>query len=176
MRSLSEAGPTSELVCVKDGWFSRDYDFLLDGQRCGTIEWERGFQPQCVAETDGRAWWLRRPGMLSAQRLIGESGSETPIATFRRRFIGPAEITFADGRVFRWRRPRRFTIGFQFVIEAPSGDRLLEFGTRWGLWRPTVRIEVLSDATRPTYRQDIPILIMFGTYLLINAINQSSYG
>jgi len=130
MRSLTDAGPANELVCVKDGFFSRDYDLLLDGERCGTLDWERGFQPQCVAETGGLAWWIRRR-LFSSQRMIGESGSETPVATFHRRFIGPAEIAFSDGRMFRWRRPRRFTIGHTYVMEASGGTRLVEFTSTW---------------------------------------------
>jgi hypothetical protein len=176
VRSLSETGPTSELLCVKDGVFSRDYDFLLDGERCGTLDWERGYQPQCVAETDGRAWWIRRNGWFSTQRLMGESGSETPIATFRRRFIGPAEIEMADGRVFLWRRRGMFTIGHNYVIADPAGARLIKFGSRWGLLKPTIAIDVLRDAARLSVKQDVPLLIMFGAYLIINLINQASYG
>ena len=176
MRSLSEAGPTSELICVQDGFFSRDYDILLDGERCGTLDWERGFQPQCVAEIDGRAWWIRRPGIFSAQRVIGASGSETPTATFFRRFIGPAEIVFADGRMLRWRRPRRFTIGYHYVIEEPGGAQILEFASKWSPLKYAVRIDVLRDATRPGAKKDMPLLILLGAYLILNLINRASYG
>jgi len=39
-----------------------------------------------------------------------------------------------------------------------------------------VAIHVHLDATRPATKGDIPLLVMFGAYLIINLINQASYG
>ena len=165
--SLADAGPLTKLECVRDSWWSRDYDFLLDQAPCGSLEWERGWRAQAVGETGGRAWWIRRPGWFGTDVEIGPSGSEHRIAVFRRNFYSPDEITFTDGRLFHWRRPRGFVLSMEWIMEC-EGAELLSFTSTWSMLRPKVRIEI--PATRGLSADDLPILVFLGTYLFLQRL------
>lgn len=174
MRSLRDVQPLADLVCAPDGLFSRDYDFLLDGERCGSLEWERGFMPRALAETEGSAWWIGRRGFGSSEHEMLVPGSPVAVATFHRRIFAPDEIGFADGRTFCWRRARAFSLTLRYAIDQ-DGEELLQFSWPWSLARRRARIEVWPAAVL-RLKDDLPILILFGSYLFIRLATAQSWG
>lgn len=160
---------------MRDGWFSRDYDFLLAGEPCGTLEWERGFRPRALAETDDRAWWLETRGQrLGGGHAMLVPGSPTNVATVTRRMFRRTEITLADGRTYQWRRAASLSLSLSYGIRI--GDvELLEF--RWGLalLGRKLRIQVWPPAPRVMRGDDLPILIIVGSYLFLRALTGQSW-
>ena len=174
MRSLRDVQPLADLVCTPDSLFSRDYDVLLDGERCGSLEWERGFMPRALAETEGSAWWIGRRGFGSSEHEMRVPGSLGAVATFRRRFFVPDEIVFADGRTFRWRRVRAL-LTLRYAIDR-DGEELMQFSWLWSLLRRRARIEVWPAAARRLKDDDGAVLILFGSYLFIRLATAQSWG
>jgi hypothetical protein len=163
--------PLSELVCARDGWFSRDYDFLLNGEPCGSLEWERGFRPRALAETNGCAWWIEPRGMGSGGgHVMLVPGSTSIVAMVTRRLFRRTLISLADGRLYQWRRAAAFSLSLSYGIRL-DGVELIAFSSRWGMaGRPKVRIQVWPAGARSTNGEDLPILIFLGSYLLLRAV------
>ena len=160
-------------MCEKDGWLAQDYDFLLDGERCGSLEWERGFFPRALAETGGGAWWIGRRGWGSTEHEVLLPGTEGAIATYCRRFIGADEINFPDGRTVHWRRVRAFSLTLRYGLYR-DGEALLEFSWLWSLAKRRVRIDVWPAASRMLKRDDLPLLVLLGSYVFIRVATAQS--
>jgi hypothetical protein len=174
VRSLRDLQPLADLVCVRDGLFSQDYDFLLDGERCGSLEWERGLRPRALAETEGHAWWIERTSLWSRDYVMLAPGTKDEVATFRRRLFGSDEISLADGRTFRWRRVGAFSMTLRCAIERDGAD-LVEFSSRWSLFNPTMKIEVFPTAAHGKLGDELTVLILLGSYVFIRVASAQSW-
>jgi hypothetical protein len=150
---------SSMLVWVKPKRIRRQFALRSGDTVLATLTWTRG--SSALAQWGASQYHFSRQGWLRPRVLVRDaSASDTsePLATFTQR--GGA-LTFPDGRVFLWKKPKRLT-NVRIWADA-AGTELIHF-------RPG-RHSTITVTTPPEAAQqpELPVLILLGQYLLVLA-------
>jgi hypothetical protein len=152
-------GQSSVLVWVKPKRTRRQFELRSRDTVLATLTWNRG--STALAQWGASQYHLNRHGWLRPRVLVRDASAgdtSEPLATFTQR--GGA-LTFHDGRVFRWKKPKRLTN--ERIWADAAGTELARF-------RPG-RHSTISVTTPPEVPQhpEVPVLILLGQYLLVLA-------
>jgi hypothetical protein len=158
MRSLYDIG-ADELRWVKPRWWKRRYELRAGDEVVATLarsggsgaigEWSSGryrfFQ---------KGWF--RPRVLVSSDPLGDT--DTPLATYTGR---DGALTFADGRVFFWRKPGKWRSKRVWMDSAAT---LIAFDPASG-YTPA-QVTIASEGARLA---ELPLLLLLGEYLIVRA-------
>jgi hypothetical protein len=148
-----------ELLWVKPKWTRRQFALRSGDTILATLTWTRG--SSALAQWGASQYRFSRQGWLRPRVLIRDASADDtsePLATFTQR--GGA-LTFPDGRIFVWKKPKRLTN--ERIWADAAGTELVRFRA--------VRRSTVTVTTPPESAQqlELPVLILLGQYLLVLA-------
>jgi hypothetical protein len=150
-------GQNAELLWVKPKWSRLQFELRAGETVVATLAWTRG--SRALAQWGESQYRFSRQGWLRPRILIrtADSGdTDEPLATFAPR---GGVLTFPDGRVFIWKKPKRLTSERVWVDSAST--MLVRF-------RPARRSTVAVTTQPESARQpELPLLILLGQYLIV---------
>jgi hypothetical protein len=162
MQDSTHAGSedqSSVLVWVKPKWIRRQFALRSGDTVLATLTWTRG--SSALAQWDASQYHFSRQGWLRPRVLVRDASAgdtSEPLATFTQR--GGA-LSFPDGRVFFWKKPKRLTN--EHVWANAAGTELVRF--RAGRHSTATVTTPPEAAPQP----ELPVLILLGQYLLVLA-------
>jgi hypothetical protein len=150
---------SSVLVWVKPRRSRRQFALRSGDTVLATLTWTRG--SSALAQWGASQYHFNRQGWLRPRVFVRDASAgdtSEPLATFTQR--GGA-LTFPDGRVFLWKKPKWLTN--ERIWADAAGTELVRF--RAG------RHSTVSVTTPPEAAQqsELPVLILLGQYLLVLA-------
>jgi hypothetical protein len=128
MTDSMTAVPTTELRWIQPKWNHRRYE-LRDGERVvAEFEYRGKWRPIAYLTLDGEELSFRGKGFL--RTTIAVMRGEQEIAVFKQK-ARTGEMTFMNGRTFRWNRKSIWSTTFSFI--APDNEVLFTIKTaaRW---------------------------------------------
>jgi hypothetical protein len=162
MRMLHEVGG-DELRWVQPRRSKLQFELHAGEDVVATLTWTGG--SRAVGEWAEGRYWFNREGWFRPRTIIGGAANRAPdatgepIATFAHR---GGMLSFPDGRVFLWKKPKRLTT--ERVWTDSAEHALMRF--RPSTWQSTVAVTSTSEAaTLPEF----PLLMLLGEYLLVLA-------
>jgi hypothetical protein len=157
-RAASE-GQSSALVWIRPERTRGQFELRSRETVLATLTWSRG--SSALAQWGAGQYHFNRQGWLRPRVLVRDASAgdtSDPLATFTQR--GGA-LTFHDGRVFLWKKPKWLTN--ERIWAEAAGTELVRF--RAGR-HSTVSVTTSPEAAQQT---ELPVLILLGQYLLVLA-------
>jgi hypothetical protein len=155
----------AELIWVKPKRSKGQFELRAGDTIVATLVWDRG--TRAVAQWGERRYHMSRRGWLRPRVLVStadsgergvEDGADTPVAMFAQH---GGLLSFPDGRVFFWKKPKWLTRE-RIWVDSAAAELVHVHPAR----RATVVVTAQPEAAR---LPELPLLILLGQYLIVLA-------
>ncbi|QDA59513.1 hypothetical protein [Hymenobacter jejuensis] len=149
------------LTVVRRGIWMPDYELQNGEIVVGTLKRQSIWQPLTEASTPAQSWTFKRIGCFHRKITVRPAGAPTNSALVSRQWNGQAEIVFANGKQFYFRKKSFWSTTWQWRTE--TGEVLAELRRTFTL-TPQVGLTRLSALG--TTLPEAPLLCLLGWHLI----------
>lgn len=161
MRDLHEV-TSEELRWVRHRRLKLEFELRAGETVVATLAWTG--RARALGAWAGGQYRFSREGWFRPRTLVrGAEDTGEPVATFAHR---GGILTFLDGRLFRWKKPKRWT-NERIWVDA-SATELIRF--RPSAWRSPGSVTIQAEAA---HHRELPLLLLLGQFLLVLAAQEA---
>ena len=162
MKKLSEIG-TQLLTWVRPNAFQREYELLAGEERVAILKWESTFGSLVSIQTAEEKWLVERSGFRWRRVRMHREADPLNDASFTFGWFGAGVLDCPRGGNYRWRRTKFWRSEWSFT--GTSDFPIVQFRLRRVSFKSRGEIELAENAS--LHRDDIPLLILLGWYLML---------
>lgn len=162
MKKLSEIG-AQPLAWIQPSVFQREYELSAGDEPVAILNWESAFGSSVSIQTAEGKWLIERSGFMWRHVRMHREGDDLNDASFTFGWFGAGVLNCPRGGNYRWRRTKFWRSEWSFT--ATSDFPIVQFRLRRVSFKSHGEIELAENA--PLYREDNPLLILLGWYLML---------
>lgn len=162
-----------QLVWTQNRVTKDEHDLRAGDDLVATLRRHRGWNWNAPTETttaDG-AWTFNRAGFWQSTSTIRTAGADADLGRFAPRWTGTGPLNLASGARYDWKTANFWATNY--VWRNDLGQNLVRFRSTRGILRMGAVVDITPEgAALPDL--DLPLLTVFGYYLLIAGLRAAA--